>query len=104
MGDRISISFIRGKEKSVVLFSHWDGESFKTAAEDYVRRLKLEIDAPSSPLRGGPLGRLEPNTVMVDFIRDFTEGKGRVDGNYYLGATEDDGDDSDNGHYEISLD
>jgi hypothetical protein len=46
---------------------------------------------------------MEPNTVMVDFIRFLTVGMTRVERSLYLGATENDGDNSDNGHHEIDL-
>lgn len=96
MGDRISVSFANGGDESVALFSHWDGEAMVTIAMDYLRSLngylkgKLEMD---------PLDRLEPNTVMVDFIRYLTKNfNGRVTHNYYLGKDSNDGDNSDNGH------
>jgi hypothetical protein len=40
---------------------------------------------------------------MVDFIREITDGMERVESDLYLGATDNDGDNSDNGHYVIKL-
>ncbi len=99
MGDRISIQFQNGKEKSVCLFSHWGGESFLETAVSYVNTLMREVKGKES----GPLDRLEPNTVMVDFIRYITKGMKRVESDLYLASTEDDGDNSDNGHHVIKL-
>jgi len=99
MGNRISIQFKKGEDESPVLFSHWDGEDLKTQAEDYVEELKKEVGEKECM----PIERLEPGTVMVDFIRDLTKNMDRVDSNYYLGKDENDGDNSDNGHFIIEL-
>jgi hypothetical protein len=101
MGARISIQFEKDNEKSVVLFSHWGGEEFGTDAEQYAEQLKAEI-ADNNGVN--PIDRLEPNTVMVDFIRSLTKDMPRVEGDLYLGVDEDDGDNSDYGHKLISLD
>lgn len=105
MGARTSIQFKNKEEKSVILFSHWGGEEFKRQAELYVIELKNDIfnTKKNLMLKNMPLGRLEPNTVMVDFIRDVTRELDRVDGDLYLGATENDGDNSDYGHHIINL-
>lgn len=112
MGDRISIQFQNGEEKSVVLFSHWGGQDFLKRAKQYVKGLKewhgklAEVDKQYSPL-----SRFEPRVVMVDFIRELTTpgpdcwlGKDtRVDGDLYFGFSENDGDNSDNGHHIIKI-
>ena len=100
MGDRISISFKKGDNESVVLFSHWGGKSFLEEAREYVKELKEEKKGSSM----FPLDRLEPETVMVDFIRHLTHYMGRVESDLYLGKTPEDGDNSDNGHFVIDLD
>ena len=97
MGDRISIQFKDGAEElSPVLFSHWDGENILIKVKYYCDELYQYSRA-----NGGisPLSRMEAQTVMVDFIRWLTEGKGRVNSNYYLGRDKNDGDNSDNGHH-----
>jgi hypothetical protein len=99
MGDRVSIQFEKNGEKSVVLFNHWGGMEFVGAARRYVRDLKKEVGKKETL----PLERLEPETVMVDFIRYLTWNMTRVESSIYLGATESDGDNSDNGHHIISL-
>lgn len=101
MGDRVSVSFRKADEESVVLFSHWGGKTFVAVARGYVRELKTEARRTGMTW---PLFRLEPSTVMVDFIRMLTEGVGRVQSDYYLGRTPQDGDNSDNGHFVIDLD
>ena len=98
MGDRISIQFENGGDKSVVLFSHWGGKEFLKEARKYVKELKAERKGRSTPL-----DRLEPETVMVDFIRHITKDEERIDSDLYLGFTETDGDNSDNGHFIINL-
>ena len=101
MGDRVSISFRKGEEESVVLFSHWGGKAFVAVARGYVRELKTEAQRAGMTW---PLFRLEPQTVMVDFIRTLTSGVSRVQSDYYLGKNKEDGDNSDNGHFVIDLD
>lgn len=83
---------------SVVLFSHWDGKSLLKVVEKYYMELRKEIKGSEMPL-----GRLEPYTVMVDFIRYLTKSLKRADSNYYLGCTELDGDNDDNGHFVFDL-
>ncbi len=104
MGDRISISFRNEKntwlKESVTLFSHWGGQGFATKAKEYVRNLKKRN---TNDRIVQPLDRLEPNTVMVDFIRHITKNMKRVESDLYLGKDEMDGDNSDNGHTTIDL-
>ena len=99
MGARISIQFKNGDNKSVVLFNHWGGEEFAEEAREYVKELKEEVkDSQAMPLH-----RLEPNTVMVDFIRSITKNLPRVEGSLYLAKNETEGDNSDYGHHIINL-
>ena len=104
MGDRISMSFRNEKEsfckESVVLFSHWGGRSFLKQAKTYINKLRKKISKNDIST---PLSRLEPNTVMVDFIRHITKGFKGVDSDLYLGKSSDDGDNSDNGHFTIDV-
>lgn len=99
MGDRVSIQFENDGEKSVVLFNHWGGMEFVKYARRYAEKLKHDVGTRETK----PLDRLEPNTVMIDFIRDIVKGEDRVESSLYLGATENDGDNSDNGHHIIKL-
>lgn len=100
MGDRVSIQFKNGNQKSVVLFSHWGGMSFVNYAKAYVQALQEAARKEGSTY---PLYRLEPETVMIDFIRVLTQDGKPVTGNYYIVATEEEGDNSDNGHHVIVL-
>lgn len=101
MGSRISIQFANGKETSPVLFSHWGGEEFIDEANTYLQELKAEQGDTGISY---PLDRLEPRTVMVDFIRYITKDLDRVSSDLYLGVDENDGDNSDYGHHVINLD
>jgi hypothetical protein len=105
MGDRVSVSFKNGDHESVTLYSHWGGREFAERAVQYVEQLKEDGLDPRRPagVAHGPLDRLEPRTVMVDFIRTLTKGMDKVYEDLYLGATPADGDNSDNGHYTIDL-
>lgn len=100
MGDRISVAFSNGTDKSVVLFSHWGGMAFAMAANEYAENLFKRHNGESQML---PIDRWEPNTVMVDFIRYITKDLDEVSSNLYLGATDSDGDDSDNGHFVVHI-
>lgn len=102
MGDRVSISFKHGTSESVPLFDHWGGMERVEQAREYVRVLKAEVAGK----QGLPLERLEPGTVMVDFIRFITKDKPRVTSSLYVGEMTDPmfGDNSDNGHHVINLD
>lgn len=100
MGDRVSVQFVNKNDSSVVLFSHWGGMSFVEKAKKYAQDLKREVIGKEF----WPLDRLEPQTVMVDFIRHMTQGLEKVENDLYLGRTETDGDNGDNGHFEIPLD
>ena len=75
MGNRVSISFKNGDEESVVLFSQWRGLGLVEQARDYAQALVDERRGSE-----GPLDRLEPSTVMVDFIRELTWHWARVAG------------------------
>jgi len=101
MGDRISIRFVNGADKSVALFSHWGGMEFKKKADSYAKALKKWAKSSGSDF--DPLHRLEPHTVMVDFIRHITKGMERVESDLYLGVDHNDGDSSDNGGHDIDL-
>ena len=99
MSERVSIQFEYEDERSVVLFSHWGGIELVRTAIRYARELEAEVGNKSS----SPLDRLEPSTVLVDFIRHITRNLARVSSHYYLGATSESGDNSDNGHHIITL-
>lgn len=108
MGARISIQFIKKEsfnhvKESPVLFSHWSGEDLLEKVESYLEDLKAEI-ANSRMLQTSPLGRLEPTRVMIDFIRYITHDMKRVDSDYYICRNEEEGDNSDNGHFRIDVD
>lgn len=104
MGNRVSISFKNGKDESPFLFSHWEGMDFVQAAKRYVNKLRAAAEEKGAMM---PLYRLEPEYVMLDFIfsyfrKDVVE-KLRMESGFYLTRRENDGDNSDNGHFTIDL-
>ena len=106
MGDRISIQFVNNGDKSVVFFDHWAGRSLLEEAQDYLVELNAEIPDGRATM---PLDRREPGTVMMDFIvwraskHGYNPPLHRVRGSWYLGVDENDGDNSDNGHWCIDV-
>lgn len=100
MGNRVSIQFKNADETSVALFSHWGGMSFVKEAKKYVSDLKKERAGKTTM----PIDRLEPDTVMVDFIRHVTQKMTRVDSDLYLAKDGNSGDNSDNGNHIVKLD
>ena len=106
MGDRISIQFVNNGDKSVVFFDHWAGRSLLEEAQDYL--VELNAETPDGRI-SMPLDRREPSVVMLDFIvwraskHGFNPPLHRVRGSWYLGVDENDGDNSDNGHWCIDV-
>ena len=104
MGDRASISFRNGDWESVALFSHWRGSGLVVSARKYLGELKADLQRPGGDIyKGMPLGRLDPPTVMIDFVRWLTKDMARVDGDLYLGKDSDDGDNSNQGHTIVTI-
>ena len=122
MGNRISIAFVRKDSfigncdgsnliESVALYSHSNGMDLVEDANQYVKELIGRIKA-NKVLEHNPIGRLEPGTVMVDFIRWLTakgefktwHGVDIVDSNYCLEIDGTVSDNHDNGHFLIDLD
>ena len=113
MGDRISIQFTnttKGYAPSAILFSHCWGLSLLGVAQKYISKLKEEAALEGE---GDPLYRLEPQIVMVDFIREFVchpmhrifnPTNPRIVSGFYLSVNTKSGDNSDNGHWVIDLD
>jgi len=107
MGDRISIQFEKNRDLSGVLFSHWDGLSLKERAEAYINVLVtksiLKFQEKGKHSRTYPLDRLEPETVMVSFISEIIGQGDRIESNYYIPDTADNGDNSDSSHHIIDI-
>ena len=107
MGDRISISFVfDGQDESVTLFSHWGGRRLLNLVRQYLKAL----DNFCPPAEYDPLQRREPNTIMVDFIvwlaSEAIEELTPLMPSHnhcYLGKTDQEGDNSDNGHWVVEL-
>ena len=102
MGDRISIQFVNNNDKSVVFFDHWAGRGLLQEAQDYLAELNAEKSDNGILM---PLDRREPSVVMLDFIawratkHGYNPPSKRIQGSWYLGVDENDGDNSDNGHW-----
>ena len=103
MGNRISFCFKNENERSVLFFSHWDGKELLVNVKKYLIQLNEKIDNRVHKYISVPITRKEPNTVMVDFIKWFLKNEELVESNYYLGASEKDGDNTDNGNFVIDL-
>lgn len=107
MGDRVSVSFSNrmGEDQSITIFNHWGGEEFKDIVLEFLRELKKrkKQDRVASY---SPLGRCDACTLMFTFIGWLHSTHCGLwhDGDYYLGKNKQDGDNSDNGHYEFLLD
>ena len=88
----------------MVLFEHWGGIEAAEAAEEYAEELRAEALQQGEVM---PLFRMEPETVMVDYIRvrlansGMVGSVGRVTNNFYLMASPTGGDNGDNGHHVI---
>ena len=102
MGNRISIQFEKDGKKSVVVFCQYGGQNIIKFANDYIKKLKKELNDKESQHMPG-LNRLEPELVMIDFIRYAIGDKTRKKQTLYCGIDERDGDNSDNGHFIIKL-
>lgn len=122
MGDRVSIQFQdKDGDSSICLFHHWGGKWFPHFAGAWYMLHKEKVDTT----KGTPLSRFEARNVMVQFIQSLSRynsmrGIKGFSGDYdnpkidyydsvishsiYTGATPDDGDNSDNGHYTIRTD
>jgi hypothetical protein len=101
MPNSVSIQFAYRGGVSAVLFSHWGGIEFVEEANEYARCL---IDEAAELGDEDPLYRLEPKTVIVDFIRHVTRDLDRVVHDLYLGVSEKDGDNGTWGHHVVRLD
>ena len=108
MGDRVSIRFINKDDiDAPVIFCHWGGISFVEAAVKYSQ----ELIAEGTGSKMEPLDRLEPRTVTCDFLYNIDKyymvddrgGRHRISHDIYLGINENDGDNGDNGHFDLDL-
>ena len=110
MGDRVSIQFRNGEDKSVVLFHHWGGMEFVEFAQTWAKNFQNHVMANwEHKNHSTPITRCEANTMMIQFIaslgrheKDYNFGQ-LVTHSIYLGKDEQDGDNSDNGHHVIDV-
>ena len=121
MGNRVSVSFIDGdtNRESVALFHHWGGEDFAIQTRNWFRthKTKLSVTAEQEVKNGlDPMTRFEPKNVMVQYIHNLHKSTMNLEmgdnleftpeyisHSIYLGKDENDGDNSDNGHFTIDI-
>jgi hypothetical protein len=133
MGDRVSIQFVqevtdwnddekKTTDKSVVLFHHWGGEWFPKLAEQWVVNHNKDLAEDRRNSWSDPISRMDVHNLLLQFIRflslqselsstwasEIIDGNVLRNNNYftgslYLGADENSGDNSDNGHFEIKV-
>ena len=108
--------------ESVVLFHHWGGKKFAEFAKAWASDFKNNIKQYTKSKGNDPVTRLEPQNIMVQFLKHISDNAQThglnynvyVDGKYtkitdllsysmYFGKDENDGDNSDNGHHIIEL-
>jgi hypothetical protein len=98
MGDRISISFKDDQEESIVFFEHHAGLRLKKDVEQFIS----ELDKKYEKSENTPYTRREASAIMPVFIGWYFSKYG-IDYSVYLGKTQNDGDNSDNGHFVFDL-
>lgn len=110
MGNSISISFLKRNVddedeivESVVLFSHWQGRRLLALACTYLEQLRAANRGRSS-LDSWPLERLEPRTVIVDFIGWMSSAMPLMSRDIYLGRVQVDSRYLHHGHFTFDLD
>ena len=112
MGDRVSIQFRNGEDKSVVLFNHWGGMNFVDYAQTWAKNFQAHVMANwKHKNHSTPITRCEANTMMIQFIASLSGQSEAKDYNFnqlishslYIGKDEQDGDNSDNGHHIIDV-
>ena len=105
MGDRISIQYKNKDAESIVLFSHWDGMALKKLADQHYKNIVLPLHEKDGSFT--PLSRMEVDTVIIDFIRYLSVTRNDpskpFEANYYLASNENNGDNSDNGHWVLNV-
>ena len=71
MSERGNVLFFNEEDNSVIVSSYWGGLGFVTVAIYYAVVLKSEVDTfrQLNPNQSTPLSRLEPDLIVVDFIR-----------------------------------
>ena len=125
MGDRVSIQFQDSDgDKSPVLFHHWGGMHLPKFASNWIKSFREKLNIQDNV--SDPITRMEARSLIVQFIADLKrynhfhecigfekdeEGKSiynipiysndLVSHSLYLGKSEYDGDNSDNGHWVI---
>jgi hypothetical protein len=98
MGDRISIQFEgEYEERSIVVFEHWAGKILINRVREWIGDVNSRIPYKKDMSGRTPMERREPCYAICDFIAWYYAKY--PNNSLYLGATENDGDNSDNGHF-----
>ena len=128
MGDRVSISFKDNDGgESISIFHHWGGTEFPKVALDWFKAFKKDVNLTAKENVSDPITRFDSNNMAVQFISwlgknghyrqcsgfDKDENskaiydkplynQDQISHSVYLGKDQNDGDNSDNGHYVIN--
>ena len=128
MGDRVSISFKDNDgDESIILFNHWGGTTFPKFALDWFKDYRKKINKTAKSSVSTPITRFDCNNLMVQFVQwlgqcghyrecvgfekdkksesDFNKpiySDYQISGSLYFGKDQNNGDNSDNGHYVIN--
>ena len=131
MGDRVSISFKDNDgDESVTLFHHWGGTNFPKVALEWFKGFKKDINSTAKENSSNPTTRFEARNIMAQFLQwigknnHYRECIGfekdengndmewenakpiysddQLSHSIYFGKDQNDGDNSDNGHYVIN--
>ena len=131
MGDRVSISFKdHDDDESIVLFHHWGGVDFPRLALGWFKGFKKDINSTAKENSSDPTTRFEARNIMAQFLQwigknnhyrecigfekdengndmDWENAKpiysdDQLSHSIYFGKDQNDGDNSDNGHYVIN--
>ena len=130
MGDRVSISFKdHDDDESIVLFHHWGGVDFPKLALEWFKIFKKDINSTAKENSSDPTTRFEARNIMAQFLQwigknnhyrecigfeksengkmDWENAKpiynqDQISHSLYFGKDQNDGDNSDNGHYVIN--
>ena len=101
MGNRVSLHFVNGEEKSVILYSHHMSETVLDAAMDFMLHVRQihENDGNATPI-----SRCEPDAIIAAFLLSLGRQK-KLQGSSYrlLPYTEENMNLDDAGHWEFNL-
>ena len=130
MGDRVSLSFKdKDNGESITIFHHWGGTEFPKVALEWFKAFQKDVNLTAKKNVSCPITRFDSNNMAVQFISwlgknghyrqcsgfeksengkmDWENAKpiynqDQISHSLYFGKDQNDGDNSDNGHYVIN--